>query len=139
MFAVLIVAALVTAPVAASSVHVHVYAGHDHPEHHHGPSTHEHHPAPSAQPSHHHEVALQDAGRERHWESCDPGHHTVAFKMGCAHVPSHQLNLASLPDQALIVPAQTVTSLQPLADVRVHGPPCRSHLPSRAPPLSSLA
>jgi hypothetical protein len=109
------------------ALHTHVYRDHDHPEHHHGVAAHEHHPA------RHHDDP------DDHWsnlESCDPGQHAVSLTMGCASVPPSQVVDADVPCPTLrefLVPIRSVVDRR---DVRVHGPPPRSRIPARAPPIT---
>ena len=137
LLAPLLVAALVTAPGVASSLHTHEYIGHDHPTHHHGPTSHDHdeqhseatelEPDHLAEPERHGAPAVDG-------ESCDPGRHVVGVKKACAQTPQLHLNFAELPGPSIIVP---MVPLQPpvgVTDVRVHGPPANPGIPTRAPP-----
>ena len=121
-----------------SSLHVHEYFSHDHPDHHHGPASHEHHHEDLAALRHHvpgwdnDHAALQA-------ESCDPGRHAVAVTIGCAHVPQMYVDLADVPGPSIVVPPAPVRSATPIMDIRVHGPPFHVCIPSRAPPFTHLA
>ena len=130
-----LIQALVVSTALGASLHVHEYAGHDHPEHHHGPASHEHRPATAADHDHHAETADHDLQAVQA-DSCDPGHHAVAMTMGCAQVPQLHLPIAELPSPTVVVPAAPVQSVAPVTDVRVHGPPFDSRIPARAPPLT---
>jgi hypothetical protein len=128
------------APAAAASLHVHDYADHDHPQHHHGPASHEHeHGRHDESPA---SSSMHTRGLERHepagnlLESCDPGRHTIAVKMSCAPSPQLHLGLAELSGSVSIplpAPARVMRSFR---DIRVHGPPFDPRIPSRAPPLT---
>ena len=136
LVALALVQALVLSTASASSLHVHEYAGHDHPEHRHGPASHEHF---------HSEIAdyYTSADDGRHpWvqaESCEPGQHAVAVTMGCAQVPQVQVDVAELPGPATLTLASPGRSAASVGDVRVHGPPFDPEIPARAPPLTHLA
>jgi hypothetical protein len=133
-----LVQALVISTAMGASLHVHEYLGHDHPEHHHGPASHEHHHSAIVDDDHHDET--DDRGLPAlQAESCDPGQHAVAVTMGCAHVPQLYVDIAELPGPTVLVPTAPVHSVAPVTDVRVHGPPFDSRIPSRAPPLTHLA
>src|SRR5688572_18452956 len=109
----------------ASLSHTHAYRDHDHPEHHHGPALHEHHHSP---------VPRHDRA-ELTLESCDPGQHTVSVFMGCASLPNlHVMDYESGHTRAS-EPLVLLCSTKDRRDVRVHGPPSHSRIPSRAPPL----
>jgi hypothetical protein len=129
-----LVQALAVSTSMASSLHVHEYVGHDHPEHHHGPAAHDHHDlAPADQDDH------TDAGDEDHlaWQAdpCEAGRHAVVVSMGCAWIMHGHIDLAELPGLTIVVASATIRSALPFTDVRVHGPPFDPRIPSRAPPL----
>ena len=132
-----LVQALVLSTAMGSSLHVHEYAGHDHPEHHHGPASHEHHHSTAPDGHHFGDEAPDHPGVQA--ESCDPGRHAVAVTMGCAQVPRVHVQIAELPGPAIPAPTWSVRAAIPLTDVRVHGPPFDVGIPSRAPPLIHLA
>lgn len=137
-----LVAALVAAPGVVSSLHVHEYTGHDHPTHHHGPASHEHgpHHSPLTEPDHDHDATFDSHGTAAvSAESCDPGRHAVAVKMGCAQPPQLHLDLAERPGPTIAVPTIALRSAVGITDVRVHGPPFDPRIPSRAPPLTPHA
>ena len=128
---------LVVSSAMASSMHVHEYADHDHPEHHHGLASHEHeHPGLAEQD--HHSPADDDLPAFQA-ESCAPGRHAVAATLGCAQVPQAHLDLGELPGPTFIGSAAQIRSATPVVDVRVHGPPGDSRVPARAPPLTPHA
>ena len=136
--AFVLIQALVVSTAVGASLHVHEYVGHDHPEHHHGPALHEHHHAAIADDDHHDEA--EDHGLPAFQaNSCDPGHHAVALRMGCAQVPQLHIVIAELPSPIVVVPAAPVQSVAPVMDVRVHGPPFDSRIPARAPPFTPQA
>jgi hypothetical protein len=64
--------ALVVSWTMATSLHVHEYVGHDHPDHHHGPASHEHQHSGSAEQDHHAPAEDEDHPAIQA-ESCDPG------------------------------------------------------------------
>src|ERR1044071_1983552 len=96
-----LVQALVVSTALGSSVHVHEYLGHDHPEHHHGPASHEHHHEAVADDDHHDETgdhglpALQA-------DSCDPGRHAVTAAMGCTQVPQVHVDVAEMAGPSIL-------------------------------------
>jgi hypothetical protein len=135
LFAFVLVQAMVMSSATGSSLHVHEYAGHDHPEHHHGPAAHEHHH--SAPAGEHHTEDQDHPGLQA--DSCDPGRHAVAATMVCAQAPRIHVDIAELPGPAILVAAVSVRSAIALTDVRVHGPPIDRGIPARAPPLTHLA
>jgi hypothetical protein len=59
----------------------------------------------------------------------------VAVTMGCAPLPHVDAIAASCGDASLVEPLVPVHLVQPLTDVRVHGPPPLTQAPPRAPPL----
>lgn len=120
----------------AASPHVHVYLGHDHPDHHHGPATHEHERV-LRDHAHSGEAAARiPAARP---ESCNPGRHAVGARAGVVSVACQQIDGAVLPGPAVGDPSPAMTSALPVTDVRVHGPPNGVRLPSRAPPVAARA
>jgi hypothetical protein len=133
-----LVQALVVSTAAGTSLHVHEYLGHDHPEHHHGPASHEHHHAAIADDDHHDDTEDHDLPALQA-DSCDPAQHAVAVRMGCAQVPPLHVDVAELPGPPILVPAVPVQSVAPVTDVRVHGPPFDSRIPVRAPPFTPQA
>lgn len=123
--------ALVASSTTASSLHIHEYAGHDHPDHHHGPAAHEHDHSEPVHPEHHaddHQPAIEA-------ESCNPSRHAVSFSIGCIYVPQMQVVLAELPGPPVALQSGPMRSAVPITDVRVHGPPFDARIPSRAPPV----
>ena len=138
LLASLLAGALVAAPGALSSLHVHEYAGHDHPTHHHGPASHEHgdHTSPLDQPDPDHDITpdRQEAPTAR-VESCDPGGHAVAVKMGSAQLPHLHFDFAEGAGPTRVAPPAPLQTPVGITDVRVHGPPFDPRIPSRAPPL----
>lgn len=131
--------ALGVSSAMASSLHVHEYVGHDHPDHHHGPATHEHEHSAWAERDHH-STEEDDAHQTVGAESCDPGRHAVAVTLGCTQVPQVHVDIAELPGPTTAAPTAPIRSAAPVTDVRVHGPPpFDPRIPSRAPPLTHLA
>jgi hypothetical protein len=111
-----------------SALHIHAYTDHDHPEHHHGPASHEHHrSAPD-----------QDVDGP-HLESCDPAQHALSLTMGCAPLQQVPVLDAESASPSTLEPLIPIRAVHDLTDVRVHGPPPRTHAPPRAPPLTSPA
>jgi hypothetical protein len=133
-----VVQALVVSTSLGASLHVHKYLGHDHPEHHHGPS-HEHHHLAIADDDHHDDDSEEIGLPELQARSCDPGQHAVAVTMACAQAPQLHVQNAELPGPTVLVPAAPIRAVTPVTDVRVHGPPFESRIPSRGPPLTRLA
>jgi hypothetical protein len=123
---------LVVSSTVASSLHVHEYVGHDHPEHHHGPAAHDHGHSTAVDGDHH---PIADDHSAIQAESCDPGRHAVSIAVGCAYVPQVHIDLAELPRPTTEAPSSVSQSAITPRDVRVHGPPFDARIPSRAPPV----
>ena len=139
LVALVLAQALVVSSAMASSLHVHEYLGHDHPDHHHGPATHEHEHA-LAERDHHSTAEHDDDHPTVGAESCDPGRHAVAVTMGCAQVPQVHVDVAELPVPTIAAPTAPIRTTTRVTEVRVHGPPpFDPRIPSRAPPLTHLA
>ena len=110
LVALVLAQALVVSSAMASSLHVHEYLGHDHPDHHHGPANHKHdHPA-VADRDHHSTAAHDDDHPTVGGESCDPGRHAVAVTMGCAQVPQVHVDIAELPGPTIAAPTAPIRS-----------------------------
>ena len=143
VMALVLAQALVALSTMGSSLHVHEYVGHDHPDHHHGPANHGHEHSPTADRDHHgsdhHAIADDDHGSTIEAESCDPGRHAVDVAMVCTYVPQVHVDVAELPSPGINVPSAPVRSATSVADVRVHGPPFAARIPPRAPPASPHA
>jgi hypothetical protein len=129
VLALLLIPALAATSGVTSLLHTHAYNDHDHPEHHHGPALHEHHYSEVAQPDRA-EVTL---------ESCDPGEHAVSVSLGWASLPNLHVVDSECGHTFTSDPLIIVCSITDRCDVRVHGPPSHSRIPSRAPPLTHLA
>jgi hypothetical protein len=138
LVAFVLMQALVVSTATVSSLHVHEYFGHDHPEHHHGPASHEHHD-PDLPDSDHHVASVAEGQAEIEPEPCDPGRHAVAVTLGCAHVPQIHIEIAEVAGPTVVAPIAPIGSATPITDLRVHGPPSHVRIPSRAPPLTHLA
>jgi hypothetical protein len=136
LVAFVLVQALVVSTAMGSSLHVHEYLGHDHPDHHHGPASHEHHQSVAVDSDYHSSYEDSDHPGLRS-QSCDPGRHAVAVTTGCAQVPQLHVDIAEMPGPTARMAGAPVQSVAPVADVRVHGPPSDLRIPSRAPPLDS--
>jgi hypothetical protein len=129
---------------AVSSPHVHAYgAGHNHPEHQHGPASHghEHHHGSPAPLTHAHHDAHEDGGdvASVRLEACDAGDHAIRIPGAAAPVPQAPAQLAVLSGLVVVPPVTPARVAIALLDVRVHGPPADTRLPARAPPLTPLA
>jgi hypothetical protein len=124
--AMLLAVMLVLAPGQLLALHVHVYADHDHPEHHHGPAVHEHRDLPRD----------SEDGRA-YVEACDAGAHVVSCMLTCITAsPPHLDADTSALVWELAAPVSSRFA-NDLDDVRVHGPPPRAPSSPRAPPLTS--
>ena len=113
---------------ALPTLHAHVYADHDHPEHRHGLAFHEHHHAVD------HET-FPRAGMA----PCEPDGHVVSLRLTYGKVRT--VDGAGLMPSAAQLPEPDLT-LAPVAarrDIRVHGPPRLTDGPLRAPPASRPA
>ena len=140
LVAVVLAQALVASSAVGTSLHVHEYLGHDHPDHHHGPAAHEHeHERETLVDMGHHSAALDDHELAVQADSCDPGRHAVSVSMACASVAQVHVDLAELPGPRIMVPSVPIQSAIPITDVRVHGPPFDARIPSRAPPVDPHA
>lgn len=136
LVAFLLAQSLIASTSVASSLHVHEYVGHDHPDHHHGPAVHDH---PGTADRDHHGHADDEAHPAWEADPCGPGRHAVAVSIGCASVPPMNVDLAELPGPTLAVPSSPIRSAVPFTDVRVHGPPFDARTASRAPPVAPHA
>ena len=124
----LLIPALIATSSVMTSLHTHAYDDHDHPEHHHGLAAHDHH----AEPPH-------PVDGTAHLEGCDPGTHAVSFVFVCATPPEMHGVDAEIGPPASLVPELRAQRPVGYADVRVHGPPPRTHASPRAPPLIAPA
>jgi hypothetical protein len=160
-----LVLALILAASSAvvSSAHVHAYAaGHDHPEHRHGPASHgddQHHASRHAATHDHHAaqddhdgLGAQDRhdAQDRHHggldgaagfhaDACDAGDHVLKVPAAAGPLARAHVQLAVLTIPITGVPVSSGRLAAAPIDVRVHGPPPDTRLPARAPPLTSLA
>lgn len=114
------------------TLHAHVYAGHDHPEHRHGLAFHEHlhegHPA----------TASAEARRAR-VAPCEPDEHVVSMR--ATVVKTHDRAIVYLPSTGArgAEPTAVRAAWSARRDVRAHGPPRLTDGPLRAPPASHPA
>jgi hypothetical protein len=108
-------------------MHVHADAGHDHPEHHHGPAAHSH---ADDQGAHTRQVPAQ-----RSMAACHAGDHEVLVRAASIVAKPFEDGLVALP--ASSSPATEVRRSIRIrhADVRVHGPPPHTPSSPRAPPV----
>jgi hypothetical protein len=123
--ALLLIPALIATSGMASSLHAHAYGDHDHPEHHHGLAVaHEHREAPAY--GHNEPARLV---------RCDPSQHSMSFTFVCAGPPPVHAADAELPPPSSLSPERRIECTLERTDVRVHGPPARTHASPRAPPV----
>jgi hypothetical protein len=134
----LVLAVVVSSTSMASSLHIHEYVGHDHPDHHHGPAAHDHDYPATPDGDHDAEPGDDDHASLRA-NPCNPGRHAVGVSIGCACILQAHVDLAELPGPTIIVQSAPVRSAVPFTDVRVHGPPFDPRIPARAPPLTPHA
>lgn len=114
------------------ALHAHDYAGHIHPEHHHGLAAHHH--------DRHAQWHNGDGEETLHVEACEPGMHRVAAVfLSSAPSPIHHADTVFTLVAAGYVPPPTPATAAVLRDVRVHGPPPRTPESLRGPPPVSLA
>jgi hypothetical protein len=125
LIAVITLSALATSPLVGT--HVHRYADHDHPEHHHGPALHSHE-------GHRDRHALNAAGSYQ-LAPCDPADHEVALQAACGTAVYHHEGMLAVLDDGPGTSERPDGILIRLADVRVHGPPARTRTRPRAPPV----
>jgi hypothetical protein len=131
-----VVQALAVSTSMSSSLHVHQYFGHDHPDHHHGPAAHRHdHPAVVDRD--HHADPADDEPAAWQAERCEPGQHAVSVSMSCACIAHGHVDFAELYGPTVAVPGAPIRSAVQFTDVRVHGPPFDGRIPARAPPVPS--
>ena len=142
LVAFVLIQALAASTSMGSSLHVHEYIGHDHPDHHHGPATHEHqHDRAALDDRDHHGLAAGEEDDHQAWQAdpCEPGRHAVAVGGVCACIPQAHVDLAELTGPAVVALGAPIRSTVPFTDVRVHGPPFDARTPARAPPVSPHA
>jgi hypothetical protein len=127
----LLVLAMLALSGGAPLLHLHAYGDHEHPEHQHGLAAHEHrhavHPA--------HDTDAVEGSDHATVESCEPGQHTVSLVMRGTTVTVFTIAMVEAESAASASPSRPSIANAPFEDVRVHGPPRRSRLPARAPPL----
>jgi hypothetical protein len=122
----------------ASSLHMHEYLDHDHPEHRHGPATHEH--PLIAGPDYHRDQG--DDGDHASVELApadDPGRHAVSVSSGVTQAQRFHVDMAIVHGLTTVEPDPPIWSALGPTDVRAHGPPSAAKSSPRAPPLSHLA
>ena len=118
----------------SAALHVHRYAGHDHPEHHHGPAAHEHH---QAAPRHEHDFPNTKHAPRPEWTPCDPGQHALSLTIACATPPYGFTLVAQCEPMGTVAAARDHGPAVAFTDARAHGPPTCTQAPPRAPPLST--
>jgi len=131
VLAALVAVAMLSTSGSAVWQHVHAYAGHDHPDHHHGPASHSH------VADRHTRAESQD--ETARLEGCDPGEHAVSVVFTyVAPQPDHAPVPVVLATLVVPRPEQPWREVVP-SDVRAHSPPRLTDAPLRAPPLVHLA
>ena len=125
LLAVITLAALATSPLVGT--HVHRYADHDHPEHHHGPAVHSHERHGDHQPA-----ATTASSR---LAPCAPAAHEVALQTACGTAAVDRLGMPAVLEDRTGPSGCRSRMLIRLTDVRVHGPPPRTRTSPRAPPV----
>jgi hypothetical protein len=126
--------ALMGSATRGSTLHIHAYLDHDHPEHHHGLAAHEHHRAISHRDEHHDSRALGET--ELQLDSCDPGTHAVTVVTRHAQLPQVHVIDGVCATPTILAGLMPLTPVAEPTDVRVHGPPSHVRIPSRAPPAT---
>ncbi len=111
-----------------AAVHVHVYSGHDHVDHHHGPATHDHHrPATS---SHDGDSRLS---------SCDPAAHAVFLRVATTAATAAVIVPFAAVELYVLAPDSARCGAMSPIDVRQHSPPGFTPRSPRAPPSFTAA
>ena len=125
--ALLVITSVWAATVLVPSLHSHAPADHVHPGHHHGVAAdHDHAPRGTAN----HTPALIP---------CDPAEHAVPFVLISASAAAFAEIHADGDAHDIVQPDRRGAGTPAVTDVRVHGPPPRAQVPSRAPPAITLA
>jgi hypothetical protein len=115
---------LISASSAASWLHLHASADHDHLEHRHGLSAHSH-------------VVIHEPHESDELlrlEPCDPAQHVVRVSLFETTIPLALPQPAALGQATEFVPPQIGSRATSPREVRSHGPPLRNRLIPRAPP-----
>ena len=133
LITVLACAALLVGNELLPLLHVHVYADHDHPTHHHGPAFHDH--APSAVD--HHASAGSSTGA--HFAPCEPDAHVLSLRAVAATPTPLSVHIAASPVAPFLVSEVSEPLLESRDEVRTHSPPGLTDSPLRAPPPSHPA
>jgi hypothetical protein len=66
---------------------------------------------------------------------CDPVAHQVPIRFVSAEPSRLQVALTSVEQPFLLIVIERPEPHPPYFEVRAHGPPARSHIPPRAPPV----
>ncbi len=129
--ALCLVAALLGVTGLSATLHTHAYSEHEHPEHDHGLAAHGHDGSNPEASGHEHHDGLT-------LKPCDSGLHKTSIRFVSAVSVRLQVVFASIKQPLILVVVGRPEPPLPHADVRVHGPPARTRLPPRAPPVIAL-
>jgi hypothetical protein len=135
LIALSVIAAVLELAGLSALLHTHVYENHAHPEHRHGLAAHTH-DEPQVRADDHDRDHDHDAGAA--WSQCDPGSHETSVQFVSSAPISWKVPFAPVEHAFELVVGHRATPPLAHLDVRTHGPPTHSSVPSRAPPLIAL-
>jgi hypothetical protein len=114
-------------------LHVHAYADHDHPAHHHGPAFH----GRAHDAADHHASATAPRGPQV--APCEPDAHLLSLRAVAATQPPQHVHVAAAPVALFAFTRVLTPPLGARDEVRAHSPPGLTDSPLRAPPASHPA
>jgi hypothetical protein len=114
-------------------LHVHVYADHDHPAHHHGPAFHSH-----GHSANDHHTPATTSPRAR-VAPCEPDAHVLSLAAVAATPSPQHVQAAAASPTPFLFTAVPPPPIEARDEVRAHSPPGLTDSPLRAPPSSHPA
>jgi hypothetical protein len=126
----IVAVAMLTISGSSALQHVHGYADHDHPDHHHGLASHTHRPL--ARQLQHDFEGLDHAAQ---LDGCDPGTHVVSVVFTGVVPRSEPAPVPVMLETVVVSFTEHVWRTVTPSDVRAHSPPRLTDAPLRAPPL----
>jgi hypothetical protein len=124
--------ALLAASGSLPLLHIHVYAEHDHPSHHHGPAFHTHGHATND----HHRPGDPPVAR---FAPCEADAHVLSLTAVAATPIPQSVEVEAAPLAPFVLTPVPAPPLQARDEVRAHSPPGLTDSPLRAPPPSHPA